>query len=313
MTIGTVIEPAETGNAVDTAVEVARRAADSGVGSVWFGQRFDHDAISLATVVGHEVPQLQVGVSAVPIFARHPILVASQAQTAQAATHGRFHLGVALGAKSLIEAAFGITYERPVARLEQFLKALRELTTSGTADLRGDLITATPPLSTTVPGAPPSPLLVAAMGPRALEVTGRLADGTLPFLAGPRALSEHIAPTITAAARDAGRPPPRIVALVASVVTDDVETARARAYDDLAFYETIPSYRRALDLSGATRAGDLALIGNEETVDAGIQEYLAAGATEIVLSHTNMVGEESRSRTWRLAGELNRGRRRSAN
>lgn len=306
MNIGTVIQPGETGNAVDTTVDAARRAADAGVGSVWLGQRFDYDAIGLATVVGREVPQVQVGVSAVPIFARHPILVASQAQTAQAATHGRFHLGVALGAKILVEGAFGVTYERPIARLEQFLQALRELTTSGTADVRGDLVTATPQLSTTVPGAAPSPLLVAAMGPRALEVTGRLADGTLPFLAGPRALAEHIVPAITAAARDAVRPAPRIVALVAAVVTDDVETARARAYDDLAFYETIPSYRRALDLSGAARAGDLALIGDEEAVAAGIQEYVAAGATEIVLSHTNLVGEESRLRTWRLAGDLNR-------
>lgn len=305
MTIGTVIQPAETGNAVDTTIEAAQRAAEAGVGSVWFGQRFDYDAIGLATVVGREVPQLQVGVSAVPIFARHPILVASQAQTAQAATRGRFHLGVALGAKSLVEGAFGITYERPVARLEQFLLALRDLTTTGTADVRGDLVTATPPLSTTVPGAPPSPLLVAAMGPRALEATGRLADGTLPFLAGPRALAEHIVPAITAAARSAARPAPRIVALVPAVVTDALETAQARAHDDLAFYETIPSYRRAIDLSGVERAGDLALIGDEEAVATGIQEYFDAGATEVVLSHTNLIGAGSQLRTWRLAGDLN--------
>lgn len=93
------------------------------------------------------------------------------------------------------------------------------------------------------------PLLVAAMGPQALRVSGELADGILPYLAGPRALAEHIVPAVTAAARNAGRPAPRIVALVHGVVTSDPDAARAAATEQLAFYEQIPSYARAVALS----------------------------------------------------------------
>ncbi|MEV0067454.1 hypothetical protein [Amycolatopsis sp. NPDC050768] len=59
------------------------------------------------------------------------------------------------------------------------------------------------------------------MGPEALRVTGELADGTLPYLAAPRVLGEHIVPAITKAADEAGRPAPRIVAFVAGTVTGE--------------------------------------------------------------------------------------------
>ena len=107
MTIGAVLHPGGSGNAVDEVVAAAKEAEAAGLGSVWLGQRFDYDAVGLAGLVGREAPGLAVGTSAVPIFGRHPILVASQAQTSQAATHGRFHLGLALGARAFVEPVFG--------------------------------------------------------------------------------------------------------------------------------------------------------------------------------------------------------------
>ncbi|WP_062211337.1 TIGR03564 family F420-dependent LLM class oxidoreductase [Streptomyces sp. NBRC 109706] len=292
-------------NYVDGVVALAREAEAAGVASGWFAQRLDYDAAALAAVIGHVVPRLALGTSAIPVFARHPVLVAGQALTAQAATRGRFQLGLALGAKPLVESAFRLPYERPVALLREFLTALRPLLSDGTVDFRGELLGAAPTLPVSLPGADPAPpVLVAAMGPQALRVTGELADGTLPFLAGPRALGEHVVPALTAAAEAAGRPAPRVVALVPAAVTAEVARVRDVATEELAFYESIPSYRRALDLSGADRAGELALVGDEETVAAGIRRYRNAGATEVVLTQTAMGGEAARRRTWRLAGEL---------
>jgi alkanesulfonate monooxygenase SsuD/methylene tetrahydromethanopterin reductase-like flavin-dependent oxidoreductase (luciferase family) len=95
------------------------------------------------------------GPAAVPVFGRHPLLVSSQAQTAQAATGGRFHLGLALGTKQWSESAFGVPYERPIGRLREFLTALRQLVETGGADFHGELLTATTPLSAAVPSAEP--------------------------------------------------------------------------------------------------------------------------------------------------------------
>ncbi|MBB4986976.1 F420-dependent oxidoreductase-like protein [Streptomyces sp. SFB5A] len=292
---------------VDDTVRLAREAYGAGLHSAWFGQTFAYDSPSLAAIVGREVPGLHVGTSAIPVFGRHPLLVSSQAQTAQAATGGRYHLGLALGTRYLTETAFGLPYERPIGLLREFLTALRPLLETGEADFHGELLTATTPYPAAVPGAAPVPVLVAAMGPQALRVSGELADGVLPFLAGPRALERDIVPAVTAAAEAAGRPAPRIVALVPGVVTADAEGVREKAAEALALYERIPSYQRAIELSGADGAAGVAAIGDEETVAAEVRRYREAGATEVVFTATDLGGEEDRRRTWKLLGELSRG------
>ncbi|MFF8506906.1 hypothetical protein ACF064_02355 [Streptomyces sp. NPDC015492] len=81
---------------------------------------------------------------------------------------------------------------------------------------------------------------------------------------------------------------------------------RERAAGKLALYERIPSYRRAIEASGATGAAEIAVIGDEEAVAAEVRRYREAGATEVVTA-TELDGEEGRVRTWRLLGELSRG------
>jgi F420-dependent oxidoreductase-like protein len=305
MTVGVALNASDARNQVDASVELAREAAAAGLRSAWFGQTFGADSPQLAAIVGREVPALHVGTSAIPVFGRHPLIVSSQAQTAQAATHGRYHLGLALGTKLLTEGGFGLPFERPIARLREFLTALRQLTRTGAADFQGELVTARTPVPARVPGAEAGvPLLVAAMGAQSLRVSGELADGILPYLAGPRALETHIVPSLTAAAEAAGRPAPRIVALVHGVVTDDVEAVREKATEQLAFYEQIPSYARVIEWSGGRRASDVAVIGDERTVAAEVRRYRDAGATEVVFSGTEIAGDADRRRTWTLLGEL---------
>jgi F420-dependent oxidoreductase-like protein len=293
---------------IDGTVQLAREAHEAGLRSAWFGQTFAYDSPSLAAIVGREVPGLHVGTAAIPVFGRHPLLISSQAQTAQAATRGRYHLGLALGTKHLTEAGFGIPHERPIRLLREFLTALRPLVETGSAEFRGELLTATTPLPAAVPGAEtPVPLLVAAMAPQALRVSGELADGILPYLAGPRALAEHIVPAVVAAAETAGRPAPRVVAFVPGVVTADAEAVREKATEALAFYERFPSYQRVIGLSGGTRAVDLAAIGDEEAIAAEVARYREAGATEVVFTMTDLGSEADRRRTWKLLGELANG------
>ncbi|MCG7209786.1 TIGR03564 family F420-dependent LLM class oxidoreductase [Streptomyces arenae] len=295
------------GNYVDAVTRQAREAAEAGLRSVWFGQPYGYDAAALAGIVGREVPGVEVGTAAVPVFGRHPLLLAGQAQTAQAATHGRFHLGLALGSKVFTETAFGLPYERPIARLREFLTALRTLLETGGADFHGELLTTAPTLPVGLPGSDPRvPLLVAAMGPQALRVSGELADGILPYLAGPRTLGEHIVPAVTSAAAGAGRPAPRIVAFVAGALASDPESARAAAARQMAFYDQVPSYQRVLAQEGVERAADLAVIGDENTLTAAVRGYFDAGATDVVFTRTDLAGEADRERTVRFLGSLRR-------
>ncbi|MFI9386441.1 TIGR03564 family F420-dependent LLM class oxidoreductase [Kutzneria sp. NPDC052558] len=304
MGIGITLQGTATAtNYVDEVVDKARKAAAAGVRSAWFGQRFDYDAVGLAAIVGREVPTLEVGTSAIPVFGRHPLLVGAQAQTAQAATGGRFHLGLGLGAGPFVEKTLGVSHTRPIALLREFLTALRPYLETGQTDFRGELITTATPMPSALPGATPTPILVAAMGPQALRVTGELADGTLPLLAGPKVLAEHIVPPLLKAA--AGRPAPRVVSFLHAVVTDEVDATRERAAAQIGFLDQFPSYQRVLALGGFTSGIELAAIGDEKLVTAAIRAHYDAGATEVVVGSA-FGTDADQERTWQLLGDLNR-------
>ena len=195
-------------NRVDDVVAQATRAYELGVRQVWLSQQNDHDAIALAAVVGAAVPGLGVGTSVVPINPRHPLIVASLAQTAQAASHGNFSLGLGLGAHQPERQAFGTSWPNTITRLREHLTVLRSIFETGAVDFSGNEISAQPGWPVRVAGGTPVPVYVAAMGPKALQVTGELADGTLPYLAGPRTIAEFIEPAIAKSAADAGRQTP---------------------------------------------------------------------------------------------------------
>ncbi|MDI5970914.1 TIGR03564 family F420-dependent LLM class oxidoreductase [Streptomyces sp. SL13] len=307
MTVGVMLPAGDTGGATNLVEELlrqTRQARDAGVGSVWFSQLFDHDAITLAALAGREVPGIAVGTAAVPLYPRHPLVLASLAQTAQAATGGRFTLGVGLGVQTLLEPAYGVDYPPPIGHLRESLTVLRQVLRGEQPRFTGRTVTARPPLPTAVPGGGDVRLIVAAMGTQALRAAGELADGTVTYLAGPRSLEEHIVPQLCRAAARAGRPQPRVVAAVPAVVTDDVEVVRQTAAVHLGAYASLPSYRKVLAREGVAHPAELALVGDEATVAAGIRRYFDAGATEVVVIHAGMRSARERLRTWALAGEL---------
>lgn len=303
--IGLALHPhPAAANVVDDLIERARFVQNLGIDQVWFAQRFDFDALSLAAVVGAAVPGLRTGTSVVPINPRHPLVVASQAQTAHAASHRRFTLGLGLGARALEEPAFGVSTDRPIRRLREYLTVLRSVLTTGTVYFTGETVTAATPLPAAVAGGENPEIVVAAMGPQALAVSGELADGILPYLAGPRTLAEHIVPRIEKAARAAGRPQPRVIAGVAVVVTDEPDRVRAKAAEEMAFYDVIPSYRSVLDKEGVATSAELVVIGTETEVEAQLRRYVEAGATELLITQTSLGGYEDEQATWRFLGAL---------
>jgi F420-dependent oxidoreductase-like protein len=285
MPTGVVLNASETAsNVVDDVVAQAHRAFEVGVRQIWLAQRFDYDAISLAGLVGAAVPGLGVGTFVVPVNPRHPLIVATQAQTAQAASHGNFSLGLGLGAHAAEQQAFGTAWPNPVGRLREHLEVLRSIFDTGAVDHHGTEFTAAPEWPVALPGGTPVPVYVAAMGPKALRVTGELADGTLPYLAGPRTIEDFIVPTIGEAAAAAGRSAPQIIAAVPVIVSDDIDAARSLAAEELAFYAGIPSYAKVIEREGVDQVGDLAAVGSADAVRKHLQRYLDAGATDLVLS-----------------------------
>ena len=92
--------------------------------------------------------------------------------------------------------------------------------------------------------------------------------------------AELTIPTISAAAEEAGRPAPRIIATLPVCVTEDFGGAHERAAEVFAIYGQLPSYRAMLDREGADSPADIAIIGSSEEVTERIGQLAEIGVTD---------------------------------
>ena len=113
-----------------------------------------------------------------------------------------------------------------------------------------------------------------------LSLAGTYAHGTTTWMTGPKTIEEHILPTISAAALNAGKTAPRIVCGLPICLTDDVDGARAHIARTLRIYGMLPSYRAMLDREGVADPAELAIVGNEKSLRAAIHRLRDVGVTD---------------------------------
>lgn len=276
---------------IDDVVEEARRAEADGFTTYWASQIFSHDALTALAVVGREVPRIELGTSVAPTYPRHPMVMAQQALTVNAASGGRLCLGIGLSHQIVIETMMGMSFAKPVRHLREYLSVLGPFSRGEAVSFDGEDYRVHAAL--TVPGATPFPIVVAALGPQMLKVTAELADGTLTWCTGPATLAEHTIPTITAAAEAAGRPAPRIIAALPVCVTTDVAGARERASKIFAIYGQLPSYRAMLDREGVAGPADIAIVGPASEVTDRIGALAGIGVTDFAAVEFGSQGDEA--------------------
>jgi F420-dependent oxidoreductase-like protein len=267
------------GGTIAEAVEATKQAEADGFASVWFSNIFGLDAMTVCAVAGAATSRIELGTFVVPTFPRHPTAMAQQASSTNDAAGGRFALGIGLSHQIVIEMMFGLSYDRPARHMEEYLSVVMPLLHEGKVAFAGEVYKVSGNLERNGAPNPPS-VVVAALGPKMLEITGRLADGTATWTTGVKTLGDHIVPTISAAAEKAGRPAPRIIAGLPVCVTEDPDAARELAAKQFAVYGTLPAYRAMLDREGAATPGDIALVGDEAAVAKQIAELADAGVTD---------------------------------
>ncbi len=282
------------GRSIDDVVADARAAEVDGFASYALPQIFGLDAMGVLAIVGREVPRIALQTGVVPTYGRHPMTMAQQALTVQAASGGRFVLGIGLSHQIVIEGMLGLSFEKPVRHMREYLSVLMPLLHEGKASFRGETITTEVALA--VDPIVPCPVLVAALGAQMLTLAGTVADGTVTWMTGPSTIAGHIVPTISAAAEKAGRPAPQIATSLPICVTTDVDAARQRAAKDFQMYGFLPSYRAMLDREGADGPADVAIVGDESAVEKQVHALADAGVTEYVASIFGSRGERETTR-----------------
>lgn len=286
---------------LDAVLASAREAADQGFPSYWLPQVFGLDALTTIALIGREVPGIELGTAVVPTYPRHPAMLAAQALTAQAACGGRrLVLGIGLSHQVVIEGMFGMSFDKPVRHMREYLEILMPIVRGDSVSFTGETLTFNGAVQ--IPGAEPYPVLVAALGPQLLGLAGALADGTVTWMTGPATLESHTIPTITKAAEQAARPAPRIAVGLPVCVTDDPDGARERAARAFSIYDTLPSYKAMLEREGVGGPADVAIVGDEATVTAGIERLADIGVTD--LAAVEFGSRDTRPRTRDLLRSL---------
>jgi F420-dependent oxidoreductase-like protein len=258
------------------------------------------DALLTVALLGLRTERIELGTAVVPLQAQHPIALARQALSAHAITRGRLTLGVGPSHHWIIQDMLGLPYKKPAAYTRDYLEVL---TAAFNPPTPGTPLDPKNPTSAAAPGTPldvenatftihnpldlapvaPLQILVAALGPVMLKLAGERADGTVLWMADERAIGQHVVPTITKAAGQAGRPAPRIVAglPVCLCATSQIDEARDRANRILGEAEISPNYQRLLNYGDAKDIGDLCAVGDESAIAARLRSFANAGATDL--------------------------------
>jgi 5,10-methylenetetrahydromethanopterin reductase len=278
MRIGVMMGATGPDGTLDALVDQAKDLEARGFANLWLANIFSFDAITTLAVIGRETKRIELGTAVVPTYPRHPTAIAQQALTTQAACGGRFTLGIGLSHKIVIENMLGFSYDKPALHMREYLEVLAPLLRGEPAKFEGEQFRVNAGLD--VPGAAPVGLCIAALGDQMLKLAGRYTDGTILWMTGPATIESHIAPKLKAAAKEAGRPDPRIVAGLPIALTSDPDAGREFVAKNLAMYGTLPSYRAMLDKEGAGGPGDVALLGDEAALDAGLKRLREIGVTD---------------------------------
>jgi probable F420-dependent oxidoreductase len=249
------------------AQEAVAELDELGYGALWFGEAYGREAFTAAQLYLAASPRMVVATGIATIYGRDAVNANAAARTLSAAFPDRFLLGPGVSHAPLVERTRGHSYGRPLAAMREYLDAM-DAAPYVVAD-----------------GGEPPPRVLAALGPRMLELARERAQGAHPYL---------VTPAHTATARDVLGAGPLLAVEQAVVLTKDRDAFLAAAHSHLEIYTGLPNYRASwvregfeetdFVRGGSERLKDaLVVMGDEDDVVRRVREHLGAGATHVCL------------------------------
>jgi 5,10-methylenetetrahydromethanopterin reductase len=283
-------------------VDEAERARGDGLASYWLSQDTNVDLLTAVAVIGRVVPDIEFGISVTPSFLRHPMTLAVQALTVQDAIDGRLVINIGPPLPHNRESFSGYIFEQPVIHMRRVVTVLRRLLNGEAMDDLGRTMAVRGRAE--VDAAAP-PVLMSAFKPAMLRFAGEEADGVVTWMVGHKTLASFIVPQVRQAAARALRRPPRVLAAVAVCVTGATERAIDSARERLAVFGSMATYRSMLEREGVLWPHDLFVVGSEDQVRAGLEQFGKSGATDLLVAEM-CPDAESAYRTRKLLTSLAR-------
>ena len=251
---------------IAAAQEVVAELDALGWGSLWFGEAYGREAFTAAQAYLAATERLIVGTGIANIYARGAMAAAAAARTVEGTAPGRFVLGLGVSHQPLVERDRGEVYRAPLPAMTEYLDAMDAAPYFG-AD------------------AVQPPRMLAALGPKMLELARSRTAGAHPYL---------VTPQHTMEARAVLGETPLLVVEQAVVLDQPRDEALRRAHEHLTIYTGLPNYRNnwlrlGFDESDFGRGGSdrladaLVTMGDAALISARVDEHLEAGADHVLL------------------------------
>ena len=282
-------------------VERVTRAEQRGIRQVWTTAGGPTaDPVTAYAAAGAATERIKLGTAITPTYPRHPITLAAQAVALDDLAPGRIRLGVGTSHRPTIEGSYGIPMGKPLAHLREYVTILKALLWDGSVDFAGEYFTVKTALPANVP-PPQIPVPISALRPNAFRLAGEIADGAISWVTPIAYLIETALPAMQAGAGAAGRERPPLVAHVPVAVSTDRAAARDAFRSQFPIYPKLPFYAAMFAAAGypvtssAEMSDDLVDVltvsGSPDEIQARLEEILAAGIDEVMISHVAVADE----------------------
>ncbi len=247
---------------ISQAREQVAELDEQGWGALWFGEAYGREALTAAGLYLGATRRMAVATGIASIYARDAVATSSGARTLAAMHPGRFLLGLGVSHAPLVERMRGHSYGKPVTAMREYLRAMHEAPYAVAGD------------------EPPAPRVLAALGPKMLELARDRAHGAHPYL---------VTPDHTAQARQL-LGPGAVLAVEQAVVLDEAAW-QGRAHWQLEIYTGLPNYRESWRRQGfekddwirggSERLKDAMVARGEQGARDRVQQHLDAGASHV--------------------------------
>jgi alkanesulfonate monooxygenase SsuD/methylene tetrahydromethanopterin reductase-like flavin-dependent oxidoreductase (luciferase family) len=282
----------QAGNTLDT-INKIHEAEQAGVRQVWLamGGAGFADVLTVLAVAAAQTTQIALGTAIVPVYTRHPVVMAQQALAIHDLAPDRLRLGIGTGNRLFLQGRYGLPQTTPLSYLREYIEILRSLLWTGGVDYQGRFFQVTD----TLPRTARVPLLISALGLKAFHLAGEVADGALAALCPIPYMHEQAQPALRAGAEAAGRPTPQAIASLPIALSENETRVNAAVSKLIRQLAQAGPHARMFARAGwgdaihgdeaqlNTLARSLVISGSENSIRARLQELLASGLDELQL------------------------------
>ena len=224
----------------DQAGARVRTAEEAGVDTVWVAEAWGRDCFTILTILARETRRIKLGTGIVNTYSRTPAALAQHFATLDEVSGGRMIIGLGTSGHRVIEHWHGVPFQPSLTRLREYVEIIRLILAGEPLKYQGRVFRLERGFRLRFPPVRSSmPIFIAALTPKSVEQTARIADGWMPVMIPLQQLGTEITAfrhMVQAAGRD---PQSVVVRSPGSVtVTQDVDKARQESKAHVAFYIT---------------------------------------------------------------------------